>query len=584
MRRFVIALAASAALCLSIAAPLAAAEPRPFGHPCQPLAGVRFCPTLSDDARVPSFDGVPLDVDVTLPASGEGPFPTIVMLHGWGGNKAMFESSDPNARYSNVWFARRGFMVVNYSARGWGRSCGLPASRTPNCARGWTHLADQRYEIRDTQYLLGLLVDQGLAAPRALGVTGISYGGIQSLELAFLRDRLRLPSGRLVAWRSPRGKRLAIAGAWARWGTADLAGSLTVNGRLGDSPRAAAGLSGDPLGVPKQSYITALFGVAAGSALLAPKGADPTADLVAWKAITDAALETAAARALVRQLTRLHSAAGLAGRRSAAPLLIQNGWTDDLFPAVDGIYAYRLAGSGRRAFAALQLGDLGHPRAQNKLAQDDLFTRQGLAFFERFLQGRARRLRSGSVTAFAVTCPASAAPLGPVTAPSWERLARRAWRISSPAQAEVTSSGGDPALGTAINPLSTGACKELPVSSGPGEYVLERTVPRRLLVMGLPRVAANVRASGGRAYLAARLWAVRDGKMILVGRGALRLRPRQQGSVSFQLFGTAWQFAPGDRVRLELLGRDAPFLRPNDEEGFRVEVSKVRLSLPLAGR
>jgi hypothetical protein len=40
----------------------------------------------------------------------------------------------------------------------------------------WIHLADQRYEARDSQHLLGLLVDQRVAKRGALGVTGISYG------------------------------------------------------------------------------------------------------------------------------------------------------------------------------------------------------------------------------------------------------------------------------------------------------------------------------------------------------------------------------------------------------------------------
>ena len=45
-----------------------AAPPNPFGHACAPQNGVLFCPTATDAQRVPSFDGVPLDVDVTLPA------------------------------------------------------------------------------------------------------------------------------------------------------------------------------------------------------------------------------------------------------------------------------------------------------------------------------------------------------------------------------------------------------------------------------------------------------------------------------------------------------------------------------------
>src|SRR5205823_12368386 len=193
------------AVALSLAAPslASAVEPAPFGHACKAQNGVRFCPTEGLEQRVPSFDGVPLDVDVTLPAEGTGPFPTIVMMHGWGGSKADFESSTPAGNgnttfdYNNAYYAQHGFAVLNYSARGWGRSCGTAASResTPGCEKGWVHLADQRYEARDTQYLLGLLADQNIVKPNQVGVTGISYGGGQSIELAGLKSGGRLTNG-----------------------------------------------------------------------------------------------------------------------------------------------------------------------------------------------------------------------------------------------------------------------------------------------------------------------------------------------------------------------------------------------------
>jgi hypothetical protein len=83
---------------------------------------------------VKSFDGVPLDVDVTLPPTGDGPSPTIVMLHGYGRSKTDFEQTkaDGNGQpsdapssahlyhWNNVHFAKRGYAVVNYSARGLG--------------------------------------------------------------------------------------------------------------------------------------------------------------------------------------------------------------------------------------------------------------------------------------------------------------------------------------------------------------------------------------------------------------------------------------------------------------------------------
>ena len=176
-----------------------------------------------------------------------------------------------NANY----FARRGYAVVNPSARGFGRSCGQPTSRTPDCARGWIHLADQRYEARDTQHLLGLLADQGVARPGALGVTGISYGGGQSLELAFLRDRIRKPDGSFAPWRSPKGTPLSIAAAYPRWLWSDLVNALLPNGRFVDFRVSSATESREPIGVPIQSFISGLYATGACVRLLRAVGPRP---------------------------------------------------------------------------------------------------------------------------------------------------------------------------------------------------------------------------------------------------------------------------------------------------------------------
>src|SRR4051795_3522456 len=113
-----------------VPASAAAAPPAPFGHACAPKDGVRFCPTATLADRVASFDGVPLDVDVTLPPTGDGPFPTIVMLHGLGQSKTTFEAADEAGtgadgkpavqrfHYNNNFYAKRGYAVVNLSERG----------------------------------------------------------------------------------------------------------------------------------------------------------------------------------------------------------------------------------------------------------------------------------------------------------------------------------------------------------------------------------------------------------------------------------------------------------------------------------
>src|SRR5262245_21297386 len=116
----------------------ARAEVRPFGHHCVPHLGLRLCATTALDQRVPSWDGVPLDVDVTLPPTGDGPFPTIAMLHRFAGSKhdTMTTNPDGGDRFYNVPYAKHGYATVNLSIRAQGDSCGTPASRTPDCTRG----------------------------------------------------------------------------------------------------------------------------------------------------------------------------------------------------------------------------------------------------------------------------------------------------------------------------------------------------------------------------------------------------------------------------------------------------------------
>ena len=92
-------------------------------------------------------------------------------------------------------------------------------------------------------------------------------------------------------------------------------------------------------------------------------------------------------------------------------------------------------------------------------------------------------------------------------------------------------------------------------------------------------------ASGPFGQLDSRLWDVDPvaGTQLLVTRGAYRLLPSQRGDVTFQLNGNGYRFAPGHRVRLELLGRDAPYLRASNGT-FTVLVSRLRIELPVHER
>jgi hypothetical protein len=571
----------------------AAAPPAPFGHGCEPRNGVLFCPTRTLADRVPSFDGTPIDVDVTLPAGAEAgrPLPTIVMLHGWSQDKRAFESDSPEGgssttyHYNNTYYAQRGYAVVNSTARGFGRSCGKAeaSAATPDCLarKSYIHLADQRWEARDVQHLLGLLADQGVSDPAALGVTGISYGGGQSVELAYLRDRIRREDGSFAAWRSPAGRPMAIAAAYPRWPWSDLVESLTPNGREGDHP----------LGIMKESWVTALLGAGAatgtycGTPPRPPVCTDPSADLLRWYTRIQVGEPYGAdARAIAEEIHRFHQGYGIPGR-TPAPMLLQSGWTDDLFPPRESIRAYE--DSRRRGgWAAMQLGDLGHARGSNKENADISFSDDGSAFFDRHLRGIEGGPGSGEVTAFTQTCPRTAPAGGPFEAPSYGALALGAVAFGSGVPQVVSSAGGDPLTGVAFDPLAGGgdACRETAEETAPGTAVVVGPESRGYTMLGLPTVTARIAATGSFGQLDSRLWDVSpDGRQRLISRGAYRLRDGQTGRIVVQLHGNGWCFAPGHRPKLELLGKDEPFLRPSNG-AFAVRVSEIGVALPTAER
>lgn len=578
------------ALGAALAAPAAAsASPdAPFGHACTPQNGVRFCPTASDDQRVPSWDGLPMDVDVTLPAGGGAPYPTIIMLHGFPGTKESFEADSPEGKdahtyhWNNTYFAQQGYAVVNVSSRGFGRSCGVPDSRTsPECDRGWFHpVADQRYELHDFQHLLGLLVDEGVTNPDAIGVTGTSMGGGATMQLAFLEDRVRNVNGTLAPWTSPGGTPLRVAAAYPRWGYSDLGYSLIPNGRALDYKVPSKPESRSPVGVVKSSVFNLL---AAGGRVgfTAPQGADPTADLTTWVELANGGEPYRSdVRALLRQVVSLKSATGISGT-TGVPLLIMMGWTDPVFPAIEAVRPYnRLrAATKNTAEVTLQLGDVGHFTGGNPLKQYQAFNDAGRFFFDRHLKGEGPALPLGAVMAFLQGCPKGSAGSKAIFASSYQRLARGRFVLRRGKTGKVTSSGGSDETAAVADPGANGdRCKEVAPGSSKGTVVLTRRSPG-LTMLGLPTITATVATRGEFAQLDAVLWEVRGKSQRVVDFGVYRLTEDQRGRIVFQLHGNGYRFAKGSTIKLELRGRTPNLYRPSNGK-FSVRVSDVTFQLP----
>jgi predicted acyl esterase len=537
-----------------------------------------------------TWDGkTQIDVNVVLPpspsAGADGPYPLIGIFHGWGGSKIGLE----DARVQD--WAEAGYAVFSISDRGWGESCGatdpdrFPGSEA--CAAGYNHLLDTRYEVRDAQYLISVLADEGVAIPDKIGATGVSYGGGMSLALAALRNRTMLPDGSLVPWKSPAGTPMELAAAVPQWPWSDLAYSLMPNGSALDyrADNPYRGPDGEaPIGIEKASYVTGLYGTGLASSNYALPGTDPGADLTTWYGLINAGEPydpNPLATSIVAEITAHHSSYYIDHSQAPAPLLIQSGWNDDLFPVDEALRFYnRTRAQYPGDPISLFLMDDGHARSQNKPADEALFLQRENAWFDHYLKG-AGPTPSSSAEALTTTCPKAAASEGPFQAASWDELSPGEVRFGAAAAQTVLPVAGDPTIGTTFDPIAgKDPCATAAGANqlGTANYRLAVPAPGFTL-LGSPTVIANLAVTGTDSELAARLLEIGpDGKERLVARGLLR--PRSGKDVVFQLHPQGYRFAGGHTVKLELLPSDAPYARPSNVQ-TPIAISNLELRLPV---
>jgi hypothetical protein len=593
MRPLLRVLSIAAVLVLPAAAN--ADEPTAFGKiPCAAQSdGTRFCEG-SVATRVPSFDGQPIDVNVALPKT-PGAAPLIFILHGYGGSKKPFDTHEAAWLPTAHELAQRGYAVINASDRGFGDSCGSLASRTlPECAKGWIHLLDTRFEIRDFQYLAGLLVDQGLALPTKIGAIGESYGGGSSIMLATLKDRIMLPDGSLAPWTSPNGTPMAIAGAAPTIPWSDLISSLTPNGRWLDYTVPQPGVNFTPRGELKLSFVQGLYIAGNAGGYYSPPGVDHESDLTTWNAITNAGepTDTPAYDDLIRIFEHYHGAQyildgeAVANNEAPAPMLLSSGFTDDLFPAAETL---RFATLVKKRFPSTPLKlmylDYGHMRGQNKAADVGRLRTRVDAWIDHYVMGKGKAPKQ-DVTVLTQTCPTQAKSGGPFTAPNWAALHPGQKILRSRAEQTVTSTGGDANVSKTFDPvLGGGACATTTTASeaGTASYLFPKAKRKGYTMVGAPTIYAKIAISGQFPLLTGRLLDVApDGRQTLVARNVFRPADGAK-SLVWQLNANAWHFAKGHRPRLQILGRDVPYMRASNGQ-FTIKVSNATIWLPTRER
>ncbi|WP_243837816.1 alpha/beta fold hydrolase [Cumulibacter soli] len=134
----------------------------------------------SEEFRFSSETADPAELDVTVfvpdGVTADDPAPAVIVAHGFGGSKDSVEADA-------LALVERGFIVLTYSARGFGTSTGEIGLNAPDA------------EVADAQNLISYLAERddveldGPDDPR-VGITGGSYGGALALLAAGYDERV----------------------------------------------------------------------------------------------------------------------------------------------------------------------------------------------------------------------------------------------------------------------------------------------------------------------------------------------------------------------------------------------------------
>jgi ABC-2 type transport system ATP-binding protein len=494
--------------------------------------------------------GRPVRLDTTLYLPEKTPAPAVLLAHGFGSSKTGVSGE---ART----LARHGYVVLAYTARGFGASGGL------------IHLDAPRYEVHDASLLVTYLsalpqVSRAGGKPQ-VAVAGGSYGGALALLLAGT-DR-----------------RIQAVGADITWN--DLAQALFPNA------------GGDPPGVFKKLWAADLFQTAARG-----PGADPAcgrfaADLcAAYQQAAQNGTPSVALQALMRA-----SSPATVLSKITAPTLLTQGEQDSLFPLTEAdANARGIASHGTPVRVAWRAGghdgDGGTSGAVSALTDwlGDVFAGRvhGRQPFEIAEQGSALSSTSGQTVDR--TLHVNGYP-GLDGAPA----SRRTVAVAGPPQTITAPAGGNPAAITSVPVLGAildqaagvpalGALSTLP---GQVAQFVSARLPGRVLIAGAAtvRVTITARTSTDATLFVGLHDVAPDGTDVLPSNlvAPLRLTGLQPGTprtVTVRLPAVVRDVAAGHRLRLSIATTDLAYQLPADPRAYTVALASLTapLSIPTA--
>ncbi|MFC4003073.1 alpha/beta fold hydrolase [Prauserella oleivorans] len=563
--------------------------------------------TIDVAAAPGSADRVQLDVTLYVPE--QTPAPAVLLPHGFGGDK---NSVAREARE----LAERGFVVLAYSARGFGESTGRISLNHPD------------YEVADASRLLDYLaglpeVAKDSAGDPRVGVTGASYGGALALLLAGTDRRVDaiapvityndlgqalLPNAASTGYRDP-GTPAAGAGsaagvfkqAWA--GTLFSAGIGAPSGSGGPGPDAVE--PGDE--VDNDEAGTTAPG--AGTSAVPPTASTPAPALDAASgtcgrfsaeicaAYTDVATDGRAEPRTLDLLRRV-SPASVTDRITVPALLVQ-GESDTLFGLDQAdANARQIADAGGEVSVVWYTGghDGGGPGPKLRGTIGDYLwhhlTGEGsdpAAGFAYDVQGALRANGAPSVRSV------EAEDYPGVGVGTTER---RQVDLTGPEQQVVRPPGATPAAVSGIPGLNRVVANSSRLSGlfsvdPPGQSASFTSDPldSQLLVTGSSTVRLRITpqgARGGEAVLFAKLYDVNpDGSRVLPGSAVSPIRvplPADGSSVeaTVTLPGIVRPIESGHRLQLVVGTTDQAYATPAEPATYRISLADgAPLSVPV---